>query len=348
MAAKQHNARFTVYTGTAAKWAASSVILLKGEIGYESDTGLFKFGDGTSAYSALKYANKFPTKLSELTDDATHRFVTDTEKGTWNGKQDKLTFDDAPAASSNNPVKSSGIFAALGKKANADDISDIGTSGNLSDAIEDETHRTVTDAEKKKWDDGVARKIPTKTSELTNDGNGTSAFATEEYVKQRTTSAYVYKGSVASYDKLPEEGQTAGDTYNVVAAYGSYPAGTNFAWTGTEWDALGGSIDTSVFALKASLKTIATSGKLADAEQDATHRVVTDTEKTTWNGKQDKLTFDSAPKSGSTNPVTSGGIYTALAGKAGTGDIIKSSTGLTDSDDLMRYSDTLVINGGEL
>lgn len=31
--------------------------------------------------------------------------------------------------------------------------------------------------------------------------------------------------------------------------------------------------------------------------------------------KQDKLTFDSAPTSGSTNPVTSGGVYTSLAGK---------------------------------
>ena len=32
--------------------------------------------------------------------------------------------------------------------------------------------------------------------------------------------------------------------------------------------------------------------------------------------KQDKLTFDTTPKSGSTNPVTSAGIYTALSGKA--------------------------------
>ena len=30
------------------------------------------------------------------------------------------------------------------------------------------------------------------------------------------------------------------------------------------------------------------------------------------NQKQDKLTFDSTPTSGSTNPVTSGGIYDAL------------------------------------
>lgn len=31
-----------------------------------------------------------------------------------------------------------------------------------------------------------------------------------------------------------------------------------------------------------------------------------------WNGKQDKLTFDSSPTSGSSNPVTSNGIYSAI------------------------------------
>ena len=36
------------------------------------------------------------------------------------------------------------------------------------------------------------------------------------------------------------------------------------------------------------------------------------------NEKQDALTFDNAPTEGSTNPVTSGGIYTALAGKQAT------------------------------
>ena len=34
------------------------------------------------------------------------------------------------------------------------------------------------------------------------------------------------------------------------------------------------------------------------------------------NNKQDKLTFDTTPTSGSTNPVTSDGVYTALAQSA--------------------------------
>lgn len=39
---------------------------------------------------------------------------------------------------------------------------------------------------------------------------------------------------------------------------------------------------------------------------------------TAVSGKQDALVFDSTPASGSTNPVTSGGIYTALQGKQNT------------------------------
>lgn len=37
--------------------------------------------------------------------------------------------------------------------------------------------------------------------------------------------------------------------------------------------------------------------------------------------KQDKLTFDATPTADSANPVTSGGVYTALSGKANTSDI---------------------------
>ena len=40
---------------TANEWRNSSVILLEGEIGVESDTGYLKIGDGRSAFTDLKY-----------------------------------------------------------------------------------------------------------------------------------------------------------------------------------------------------------------------------------------------------------------------------------------------------
>lgn len=54
-----------------------------------------------------------PSDLADLADDETHRVVTDTEKSTWNGKQNALTFDNTPTKSSANPVKSGGVYSAL-------------------------------------------------------------------------------------------------------------------------------------------------------------------------------------------------------------------------------------------
>ena len=42
---------------------------------------------------------------------------------------------------------------------------------------------------------------------------------------------------------------------------------------------------------------------------------ITAAERAAWNAKQNALTFDNTPTSGSSNPVKSGGVYTALAGK---------------------------------
>lgn len=44
---------------------------------------------------------------------------------------------------------------------------------------------------------------------------------------------------------------TAGDVYDVKAAHGDNPAGTNFAWTGTEWDPLGGAFHVDAIATSA-------------------------------------------------------------------------------------------------
>lgn len=43
-------------THTAEEWLLLNSILLNGQIGYESDTGLFKFGDGSSKWSDLSYS----------------------------------------------------------------------------------------------------------------------------------------------------------------------------------------------------------------------------------------------------------------------------------------------------
>ena len=79
--------------------------------------------------------------------------------------------------------------------------------------------------------------------------------------KDQLTNIYTYKGSKATYADLPTEGNVVGDVWNVEAAYTStvdnknYAAGTNWVWNGTEWDAQGGSVDLSAYALKTEVQS---------------------------------------------------------------------------------------------
>lgn len=88
--------------------------------------------------------NDIPTTLSELTEDTTHRLVTDTEKAAWNAKSDF-----------------SGSYSDLTDKPT------IPTT--LAELTADSTHRLVTDTEKSTWNSMVPK---TATSE----NSGTTAI----------------------------------------------------------------------------------------------------------------------------------------------------------------------------
>ena len=91
-----------------------------------------------------------------------------------------------------------------------------------------------------------------------------------EVLTQGEAGVYKYKGSVQTYANLPTENNQAGDVWNVIEKYESYPAGTNFAWTpdGT-WDALGGTteVDLTDYYTKEETNTLidATLGNLNTA-----------------------------------------------------------------------------------
>ena len=106
---------------------------------------------------------------------------------------------------------------------------EIGTGSITTDMIADDA--VTAD----KIADGI---IPDAVSDLTND----LQFQTQEQVQQTVNSAvqtavsavYKYKGSVANQGALPSEPAPAtGDVYNVE------DTGMNYAWNGTQWDALG-------------------------------------------------------------------------------------------------------------
>lgn len=83
------------------------------------------------------------------------------------------------------------------------------------------------------------------------------------YIDNELSTVYTYKSSVADMAALnaiadPE----VGDVYNVVAANGNpgdsgyIPAGTNYAWNGEAWDALGGVVDLTNYTTTATTKGI--------------------------------------------------------------------------------------------
>lgn len=137
-----------------------------------------------------------------------------------------------------------------------------------------------------------------------------------------------YKGSKANIAALPTIATTPeGYMYTLISggtttsdfvegAGHTIPDGENVAAVnvGTEetpvmkWDILGGITD-GLQPLITALNKL--SADLVD-DSNATNKFVTETEKQTWNGKQDALTFDTAPTENSTNPVTSGGIYNVI------------------------------------
>lgn len=174
-----------------------------------------------------------------------------------------------------------------------------------------------------------------------------------------------YAGSVDNYSDLPTEGVNTGDVWNIVNAdvANQIKAGDNVIWNGKTWDNLSGFVDLSnyptnedvakavvattysgdtiTFIHKDGSKSTATirdTSHAIRADQDGDGNVITNTYykitdaanvhksfQNQINTKQDKLTFDSTPTAGSKNPVTSGGVKTALDGKVNTSDVATSA-----------------------
>ena len=62
------NSRFQIRRGTAAEWTASNPTLAAGEWGFEKDTGRFKIGRGTIAWTSLEYAGLTPNTNDTFTN----------------------------------------------------------------------------------------------------------------------------------------------------------------------------------------------------------------------------------------------------------------------------------------
>lgn len=90
---------------------------------------------------------------------------------------------------------------------------------------------------------GASQEIDTALSSVsTNPVQNKVVYAAIQDVLAKIVNVYHFKGSCLTAD-LPSEGNSVGDTWNLEDDSNYGPAGTNVAWTGTEWDALSGDMN---------------------------------------------------------------------------------------------------------
>ena len=64
------NTQLQVRRGSASQWTSANPTLAAGEFGFESDTGKFKIGTGSTAWTSLAYASLTTSDIPELSQDA--------------------------------------------------------------------------------------------------------------------------------------------------------------------------------------------------------------------------------------------------------------------------------------
>jgi hypothetical protein len=88
--------------GTAAQWTSANPILASGEFGYETDTGKFKIGDGTTAWNSIAV-------LNGVTASSTDTFTNKTISGASN-----TLSNIANASLTNSAITINGTAVSLG------------------------------------------------------------------------------------------------------------------------------------------------------------------------------------------------------------------------------------------
>jgi hypothetical protein len=67
--------------GTASQWTSANPTLSSGEVGFETDTGKFKIGNGSTSWSSLSYAASTPTEITNQVNLAVSNLI-DSAPGT--------------------------------------------------------------------------------------------------------------------------------------------------------------------------------------------------------------------------------------------------------------------------
>lgn len=235
MATKTQYGRVALLSQAKTSWVGTTV-LLKGEIGIETDTGLFKIGDGVSTWAELDYANA--GFVLPIASETTLGGIKSQTAGTLggvvvDGSTGLATVSEVAEAQSLSTARTIALSGDVTGSASFDGSADISITATVGDDSHDHTLSHVTDlAQAISFVDGTD---PTAGIALANgstaatqtDEDNSTKVATTAYVDTRVNNAIAtaavmhFKGVVDSTHPLPSSGMKAGDTY-VVAEAGTY------------------------------------------------------------------------------------------------------------------------------
>ena len=246
----------------------------------------------------IKNKPSVPSSLSDLDDDANHRVVTDTEKATWDAKSDFSgdynDLENKPTI----PVVPTKLSAFLNDVGYVKDLKTINGeslkgTGNIviegGDGVQSDWNETDTDDPAYIKNKPTIPVVPTKVSAFQND----AGYINDVSNKQDTL---VSGTNIKTINNLSLLGS---GNINIQGGGGSQ---VQSDWNETDTDA------PSYIKNKPTIPD-----ELKDLSDDATHRLVTDTEKATWNAKG---TY-SKPSGGIPSTDMSSDVQTSL-GKADT------------------------------
>lgn len=186
--------------------------------------------------------------------------------------------------------------------------SDIKTDLNFDNTIQT-INGDISDLQTNKAD---KTEIPDVSDFITKEVNDltyyypSSQVYTKTEIDNKVSSIYKYKGSVATYQDLPSQNNVIGDTYNVEED------DSNYSWTGSSWDKLGGNVDLSDYYTKTQTdillggkqNSINGANKLSSDLVDdslSTNKFVTASDITNWNGKENSSNKVTSLSSSSTD-----------------------------------------------
>ena len=255
------------------------------------------------------------------------------------GKVDKITGKGLSEANFTDTEKTKLAGIAAGAEVNvqsdwnqgndaADDYIKNKPSNLVQDASYVHTDNNFTNAEKAKADGAI---------QSTEKGAANGVAELDANGKVPTSQLPAYVDDVLSYNSLSDFPATGEDGKIYIAK----DTNLSYRWGSSEYVVISPSLalgSTSSTAYRGDWgaedrAAIGTLSTLNTTEKSNLVGAINEL-KTASDAKQGTLTFDSAPTSGSTNPVTSGGVYTALASKQGTLTFDSSPT--ENSDNLVK------------